>query len=86
MKKISLDKIVTHCQSLLRVSEFEDWSQAINGLQVANSGKVTRIAAAVDISPQHTLRMAREVKADLMLVHHGFFWAVFSPGPAAAMK
>ena len=78
MKKISLDKIVTHCQSLLRVSEFEDWSQAMNGLQVANSGKVTRIAAAVDISP-NTLRMACEIKADLMLVHHGFFWSGLQP-------
>jgi putative NIF3 family GTP cyclohydrolase 1 type 2 len=85
MKKISLDKIVTHCQSLLRVSEFEDWTQAMNGLQVANSGTVTRIAAAVDITP-NTLRMAREVKADLMLVHHGFFWGGLLPGPAAAMK
>ena len=45
-----LDKIVTECDRLLRVREIEDWDNALNGLQIENSGKVTRIGAAVDAS------------------------------------
>ena len=78
MKEISLEEVVKYCQNLLRVSEIEDWPQAMNGLQVANSGKVSRVAAAVDISP-NTLRMACEAMADLMLFHHGFFWSGLQP-------
>ena len=73
MKARSLEKIVAHCQALLKVEEFEDWAEAMNGLQVQNSGKVTRIAAAVDISPR-TVKMACDAGADLLMIHHGFFW------------
>jgi hypothetical protein len=44
---------------LLRVVEIEDYPHALNGLQIENSGEVTRIGAAVDASG-HTLRMAVE--------------------------
>jgi len=56
---------------------------AMNGLQVANSGAVTRIGAAVDLC-EATVRMAAEEHADLLLVHHGLFWGGLRPvvGPA----
>jgi len=47
-------------------------------LQVQNRGAVTRIAAAVDAS-LHTVRLAVEAKADLLLVHHGLFWGPSHP-------
>src|SRR5574344_2368441 len=77
-KEVALKKIVDYCQSTLRIAEFEDWAEAMNGLQVENSGTVTRITASVDAS-FNTIRMARECGADLMLVHHGFFWGGMRP-------
>lgn len=76
MANASLTKIVRHCQKTLRPETFSDWDGAHNGLQVENSGRVTKIAAAVDASLA-TIEMAVAVRADLMVVHHGLFW-----GPA----
>ena len=78
MSKAKLAQIVRRCQMLLRPAEFEDWDGAVNGLQVENSGQVTRIAACVDASLA-TLRLAVEAGTDLMIVHHGLFWAPSVP-------
>lgn len=78
MKSVALPTIIRHCQKLLRIEEFTDYAEAMNGLQVANTGQVTRIVAAVDISVR-TIQMARENKANLLLVHHGFFWGGMRP-------
>ena len=53
--------------------EIGDYDGAANGLQVENSGEVTRIAAAVDASLA-TVKLAIAAKADLLIVHHGLFW------------
>jgi len=50
----------------------------VNGLQVENSGKVTRIAATVDASLA-TVKLAVAAKADLLIVHHGLFWSPSHP-------
>jgi dinuclear metal center YbgI/SA1388 family protein len=50
----------------------------VNGLQVENRGRVTRIAAAVDASLA-TVRLAVAAGADLLLVHHGLFWSPSQP-------
>jgi dinuclear metal center YbgI/SA1388 family protein len=78
MPKVVLHRIVRHCDQLLRTSRFQDWDGAVNGLQVENSGWVTRIAAAVDGSLS-TVRLAIETQADLLLVHHGLFWGLTHP-------
>jgi dinuclear metal center YbgI/SA1388 family protein len=78
MKHVSLKALVGHCDRLLRTREFADWEGAVNGLQVENGGFATRIAAAVDARAA-TLRMAIAAKADLLLVHHGLFWAPGHP-------
>src|SRR6185312_377205 len=49
-----------------------------NGLQVENSGSVTRIAATVDASLA-TVKLAIAAGADLLLVHHGLFWSPSHP-------
>ncbi|HEX4121114.1 MAG TPA: Nif3-like dinuclear metal center hexameric protein [Verrucomicrobiae bacterium] len=74
MAKANLDKIVRHCDKTLRTETFSDWEGAVNGLQVENSGAVTKIAAAVDASLA-TIKLAIEAHADLMIVHHGLFWS-----------
>ncbi|MBI3878281.1 MAG: Nif3-like dinuclear metal center hexameric protein [Verrucomicrobia bacterium] len=78
MKGIPLRDIVRHCDRLLRPHSFGDWDGAVNGLQVENRGRVTRIAAAVDASLA-TVRLAIAAKADLLVVHHGLFWSPTHP-------
>jgi dinuclear metal center YbgI/SA1388 family protein len=78
MGKTSLSQVVGHCDRLLKIAAVQDYEGAVNGLQVENSGKVTRIAAAVDASLA-TVRKAVALKADLLLVHHGLFWSASHP-------
>jgi dinuclear metal center YbgI/SA1388 family protein len=79
-----LDELVSYLDEYLHVRhEAADPPEALNGLQVANSGEVTRVAAAVDLC-ESTIRMAAEQGADCLLVHHGLFWGGMRPlvGPA----
>lgn len=78
MPKASLDAIVEHCDRLLRTNQINDYEGAVNGLQVENSGKVTRIAAAVDASLA-TVKLAVAARANLLIVHHGLFWSPSHP-------
>jgi dinuclear metal center YbgI/SA1388 family protein len=50
----------------------------LNGLQIGNSGRVTKIGAAVDASSR-ALAKAAERKIDLLIVHHGLFWPGLRP-------
>jgi dinuclear metal center YbgI/SA1388 family protein len=78
MPKASLESIVRYCDRILRTTEIGDYDGAVNGLQVGNSGQVTKIAAAVDASLA-TVRLAIEANADLLVVHHGLFWGPTHP-------
>ncbi len=78
MSSASLPELVSHCNRLLRIADFEDYKGAANGLQVQNDGEVSLIAAAVDASLS-TVRLALAAKADLLLVHHGLFWGATHP-------
>jgi dinuclear metal center YbgI/SA1388 family protein len=78
MANAQLNDIVTYCDRLLRTAEVGDYEGAVNGLQVENSGRVTRIAAAVDASLA-TVRLAIGANANLLLVHHGLFWSPSHP-------
>src|SRR6185312_5057324 len=78
MPKASLQAIVAHCDKILRTTEIGDYDGAANGLQVENSGGVTRIAATVDASLA-TVKLAIAAKADLLIVHHGLFWSKTHP-------
>jgi dinuclear metal center YbgI/SA1388 family protein len=78
MPPTSLAAIVKHCDATLRTREVGDYDGAVNGLQVENSGRVTRIAATVDASLA-TVKLAIAAKADLLIVHHGLFWSRSHP-------
>ena len=78
MPTASLAAIVQHCDRLLHTREIGDYDGAVNGLQMENSGAVTRLAATVDASLA-TIRMAIAAKADLLIVHHGLFWSKPQP-------
>jgi dinuclear metal center YbgI/SA1388 family protein len=74
----SLDKIIDYADKYLRIREIADSDNALNGLQVENSGRITRIAAAVDVSTR-VLRAAASQEANLLIVHHGLFWPGLQP-------
>lgn len=74
----ALKDLVIEAQKLLKNEEFTDYPGAVNGLQVENQGKVTRIAAAVDASLT-TIQKAIAAEADLLIVHHGLFWSPSHP-------
>ena len=74
----SLDEIVSYTNRFLRIRDVGDWDNALNGLQIENSGGVTRIGAAVDGSTR-VLTGAEERDVDFLIVHHGLFWPGLQP-------
>src|SRR5216683_657195 len=75
---MDLTALVSYLDGYLRVAEVPDAPHAVNGLQVANAGTVSRVAAAVDLC-EATVRLAAVQGADLLLVHHGLFWGGLQP-------
>jgi dinuclear metal center YbgI/SA1388 family protein len=78
VKKAELSRIVEFCDRTFSPQTFHDYDGAMNGLQIENSGIVTKIAATVDASIA-TVRMAVEAGVDLLIVHHGLFWSPTVP-------
>lgn len=72
-KHVALETITTWVDEYLKIRELPDLDGAVNGLQVENSGKVTRILAAVDAS-QESIDAAAKIPGTLLLVHHGLLW------------
>ncbi|WP_037586287.1 Nif3-like dinuclear metal center hexameric protein [Stenoxybacter acetivorans] len=63
--------IINWCNQQLTVEQFKDY--APNGLQVEGGEEVNRIVCAVTASLA-AIRYAADVKAQMLLVHHGLFW------------
>jgi dinuclear metal center YbgI/SA1388 family protein len=74
----SLSEIVSYTDRFLRIRDVGDWDNALNGLQIENSGRVTRIGAAVDVSTP-VLTEAQKRNVDFLIVHHGLFWPGLQP-------
>src|SRR5213082_2168130 len=81
----TLSQIVEYTNEYLRICEIEDWPNALNGLQIENSGRVTKIGAAVDAST-HVLTEATKRDVDLLVVHHGLFWPGLQPVTGALYR
>src|ERR1044072_8447316 len=73
-----LSEIVKYTNDFLRIREIGDCDNALNGLQIENSGGVTKIGASVDVSTR-VLKAAAKQDVDLLLVHHGLFWSGLQP-------
>lgn len=88
-QSVDLNDIVAWLDNYLRIREVPDSSGAVNGLQVANEGRIDRVIAGVDASQAMidgvVTRLAREDgdvgfsgdhdhASPLVLVHHGLFW------------
>ena len=74
----SRDEIVAFANELLDVASYPDYGPM--GLQVVGAPDVTKIACSVSASRELFVR-ALETGAQLVLVHHGLFWA----GPPRAL-
>src|SRR2546430_5283505 len=75
---MELAALTSYLDGYLRGAEVPDAPHSVNGLQVANAGAVSRVAAAVDLC-EATVRMTAEQGADFLLVHHGLFWRGLEP-------
>ena len=70
---VDIHELTKYLNTYLNVAEVPDYPAAVNGLQVENSGRVSRIAAAVDAS-EASIQAAVAKECDVLLVHHGLFW------------
>ena len=68
---VSRDEIVAYCDQYLEASAIKDYCP--NGLQVEGAESVQRIIGGVTAS-QALIDAAGEREADMILVHHGYFW------------
>ncbi|RVU30657.1 Nif3-like dinuclear metal center hexameric protein [Neptunomonas marina] len=68
---LPLRELVNYCDGLLNTHLFKDYCP--NGLQVEGKPEVQRIVSGVTAC-QALLDQAVELEADLVLVHHGYFW------------
>lgn len=68
---ISLHELVHYADTLLKAHEFNDYCP--NGLQVDAGRNVKKIITGVTAS-QALIDVAIKEKADVLLVHHGYFW------------
>lgn len=78
LARTELARVVEYIDRALDVANVPDYPGAVNGLQLANSGSTTHVAAAVDFSTR-AVRGAAAAGADLLLVHHGMFWGGAQP-------
>lgn len=68
---IDISEMIVYLNNLLQVEQFNDYCP--NGLQVSGKDKIKRIATSVSADLQ-SLEQAIAFKADVLLVHHGYFW------------
>jgi len=68
---VSLQELINYSNELLTPERYRDYCP--NGLQVEGRAEVRKIVTGVTAS-QALLDSAVELNADLILVHHGYFW------------
>jgi dinuclear metal center YbgI/SA1388 family protein len=70
----TLTAIVDFLDATLQTHTIPDYPNAVNGLQLASTGEIHRVATAVDFSTD-TVDGAIGQGAQLLIVHHGMFWS-----------
>lgn len=68
---VALKTLVETADTLLDINRFKDY--APNGLQLEGKSEVAKIVSGVTAS-QALIDAAIEANADVLLVHHGWFW------------
>ena len=78
----TLSELISFCNGLLTPEKYRDYCP--NGLQVEGRQAISKIVSGVTAS-QALLDAAVAAEADLILVHHGYFWKGESE-PVTGMK
>jgi dinuclear metal center YbgI/SA1388 family protein len=73
---IKQDELTQYAHQLLNCNQYNDY--APNGLQVEGKKSIKRICTAVTAS-DNVISEAVALKADALLVHHGYFWRGENP-------
>jgi dinuclear metal center YbgI/SA1388 family protein len=81
----TLDEIVSYLDLELGTGRIQDYPAALNGLQLANGGRVDRVVAAVDASLS-VIEAAAQGGPGLLVVHHGMFWQGAQPITGATYR
>lgn len=68
---VKINELTHYTQQLMQVERFKDYCP--NGLQVEGQAEIKKIVTGVSASLA-LLEAAVEADADLVLVHHGYFW------------
>jgi dinuclear metal center YbgI/SA1388 family protein len=71
---IILSELARYVDSLLDTNAVKDYPNALNGIQLENRSPIRGIVAAVDFSTR-AINGALAARANLLLVHHGMYWA-----------
>ncbi|MDF1758845.1 MAG: Nif3-like dinuclear metal center hexameric protein [Legionellaceae bacterium] len=80
---IKRDELVSYLQKFLECEKFKDY--APNGLQVEGKLNISKICTAVTAS-EDAIVEAVASGADLLLVHHGYFWKGEKPTITGMMR
>jgi dinuclear metal center YbgI/SA1388 family protein len=70
----TIHEIADYADKLLETGATPDYPDALNGLQLENRSEIRGITAAVDFSTR-AIHAAIGATANLLIVHHGMFWA-----------
>lgn len=73
---VLLQDLVNYCDQLLAIEQFQDYCP--NGLQVEGEQQINKLVSGVTAT-QALIEAAIEQKANVVLVHHGFFWKGENP-------
>jgi len=68
---VNINELVNYTGQLLQVERFSDYCP--NGLQVEGRPEIKKIVSGVTAS-MALLEAAQKANADMVLVHHGYFW------------
>jgi len=68
---VKINELIHYTQQLMHVERFKDYCP--NGLQVEGRQNIGKIVSGVTAS-MALLEAAHKANADLVLVHHGYFW------------
>lgn len=68
---IKINELIDYTGQILQIERFRDYCP--NGLQVEGRSEVRKIVSGVTAS-MALLEAAHAAKADMVLVHHGYFW------------
>lgn len=73
---VKINELTHYTQQLMQVTRFKDYCP--NGLQVEGRDEINKIVTGVTAS-MVLLEAAHKAGADLVLVHHGYFWRNEAP-------